>query len=628
MTSKNIKADAKRFKKNRKSFSKAGIKFIWRYFREFKKLSILIIFFALATVLGNAALIIGLFFLSSEITRVINEAIIANSGYNSDFGTYLIYMLVVFTFGYIAVAIINLTRNILAGTFSSKIGKKMREDVFMKLKVIRVLYYDQTASGDLISRVANDTDNVTNFIADNAVGIVNDMAQLVIMAIAMFIFSPIISAITILGFLPIIFVIVYFILKISRKSFVARQQSIGKLNAFFEEAFSSLKSIKAVNATQKIYQDFSENNNRQIKVDRKAEIIGYYVFSWNLFINDLLNLIILVIPVVFMINNREWGGVISTTTNGVTNPESFAVLATYNLFYRNYAGPQFQIFNNLNNFQNAVAGADRVNEVHIQESEHNEKETVDLIDIKGDVSIRNLNFSYLPDKPILKNVSFDVKRGQSVGIVGPTGSGKTTIINLLTKFYDVENGNILIDNIPIQNITKKSMRNNVSIVLQDTFLFNETIMENIRYARPEASDEEVIEAAKIANAHNMIMKLEKGYQTPLDENVMNLSQGEKQLLAIARAVLKDSSILILDEATSSIDTETEAIIQKAMLKLQEGKTTFIIAHRLSTIKHADLIIVLKNGEILEKGNHEQLLAEKGFYYSMYYSNQRDMDSFE
>lgn len=295
------------------------------------------------------------------------------------------------------------------------------------------------------------------------------------------------------------------------------------------------------------------------------------------------------------------------------------IIFSFILYMRNFTRPINEIFNLFNTIQSALAGAERVFEVMDEEKEQDRVGAVDMENIEGEVILEDVHFSYVPEKPILKDATLTAKKGQTIAIVGPTGAGKTTIINLLTKFYDIDSGLITIDGHDIQKVTRESLRKSIAIVLQDTYLFSESVRENIRYGNLDATDEEVEQAAKLANAHSFIKQLPDGYDTILSDNGSNLSQGQRQLLAIARAILMKSSILILDEATSSIDTRTEVAIQRAMEHLMKGKTTFVIAHRLSTIRNADQILALKDGEIIERGTHYELLEKDGFYANLYNS---------
>lgn len=313
------------------------------------------------------------------------------------------------------------------------------------------------------------------------------------------------------------------------------------------------------------------------------------------------------------------GGILALKTTGLSIGNIFVFI----LYMRNFTRPINEILNIFNTVQSALAGAERVFEIMDEVPEMDPEGAHDVSELDGDVILNHVKFSYDKGKTILKDACIHAKKGETVAIVGPTGAGKTTIINLLTKFYDIDSGDILIDGENLNQLTRSSLRRNISMVLQDTYLFSETVRENIRYGRLNASDEDVVSAAKTANAHGFIMQLPEGYDTVLSDNGSNLSQGQRQLLAIARAVLSNASILILDEATSSIDTRTEVQIQKAMLRLMEGKTTFVIAHRLSTIKNADQILVLNQGEIIEQGTHEALLARDGFYANLYNSQFRE-----
>ncbi|MTL68318.1 ATP-binding cassette domain-containing protein, partial [Turicibacter sanguinis] len=339
-----------------------------------------------------------------------------------------------------------------------------------------------------------------------------------------------------------------------------------------------------------------------------AQALSGFMGPVNNFINNITFLIVAVFGGIFILSGMNM---------------TVGIVFTFILYMRNFTRPINEILNLANTIQSALAGAERVFDIMDEAPEEDLADAKDVENLDGDVILNRVKFSYDTGKTILKDASIHARRGETVAIVGPTGAGKTTIINLLTKFYDIESGEILIDGENINVMTRKSLRQSISMVLQDTYLFSETVRENIRYGRLSANDDEVIHAAKMANAHQFIMQLPDGYDTILADNGSNLSQGQRQLLAIARAILAQSSILILDEATSSIDTKTEVEIQKAMLHLMEGKTTFVIAHRLSTIRNADQILVLNQGEIIERGNHDTLLAANGFYANLYNSQFRE-----
>ncbi|MDU5263622.1 MAG: ABC transporter ATP-binding protein, partial [Clostridium celatum] len=356
---------------------------------------------------------------------------------------------------------------------------------------------------------------------------------------------------------------------------------------------SGQKVVLLFSEEEKVKEEFGEINERLTKSAIIAQGVSSFMGPINNFINNISYLIISVV-----------GGYLILKGSAIT----VGIVFSFLLYMRNFTRPINEIMNLFNTIQSALAGAERVFEVIDEEKENDKDDAIDIDNIEGHVELKDVTFSYTNGKEILKNVSLEAKKGEVIAIVGPTGAGKTTIVNLLTKFYNIDSGKILIDGKNIDEITRESLRKMVAMVLQDTYLFSETVSENIRYGRLEASDEEVIEAAKMADAHHFIKQLPQGYDTILADNGGNLSQGQRQLLAIARAILSNASILILDEATSSIDTRTEILIQNAMLKLMEGKTTFVIAHRLSTIKNADKILALKDGEIIESGTHDELLA--------------------
>lgn len=370
---------------------------------------------------------------------------------------------------------------------------------------------------------------------------------------------------------------------------------------------SGQKAILLFSQEEKVKKEFSEINKKITKNAILAEAISGCMGPINNFINNLTYLILAICGGVFLLKGMD-------ITVGVI----FSII----LYMRNFNQPINQILNISNSLQGALAGAERVFEVMDEEAEIDKEDAIDVENLDGEVKLENVDFSYDKNKKVLNNINLTAHKGQTIAIVGPTGSGKTTIINLLNKFYHIDSGTITIDGVNIDNITMESLRKSVAVVLQDTYLFSVSIKENLRYGNLNASDEEIIEAAKLANAHHFIMQLEDGYDTVLSDNGSNLSQGQRQLLAIARAILSKSSILILDEATSSIDTRTEVHIQNAMVNLMEGKTTFIIAHRLSTIRNADVILAVKDGEIIEKGTHDELLEANGFYANLYNSQFR------
>ena len=370
---------------------------------------------------------------------------------------------------------------------------------------------------------------------------------------------------------------------------------------------SGQKAVLLFSQEEKVKKEFSEINKKITKNSILAEAISGCMGPINNFINNLTYLILAICGGVFLLKGMD-------ITVGVI----FSII----LYMRNFNQPINQILNISNSLQGALAGAERVFEVMDEEAEVDKQDAIDVEKLDGEVKLENVDFSYNKNKKVLNKISLTAHKGQTIAIVGPTGSGKTTIINLLNKFYHIDRGTITIDGVDIDNITMESLRKSVAVVLQDTYLFSVSIRENLRYGNLNATDEEIIKAAKLANAHHFIMQLEDGYDTVLSDNGSNLSQGQRQLLAIARAILSKSSILILDEATSSIDTRTEVHIQNAMVNLMEGKTTFIIAHRLSTIRNADVILAVKDGEIIEKGTHDELLEAEGFYANLYNSQFR------
>lgn len=494
-------------------------------------------------------------------------------------------------------------QNMVMLKIAQRVSATMRKDLFTALQKLPLKYFDSNSSGDLMSRLTNDVDNINTTLSQSVTQLFSGIINIIGMFIAMILLSPILTLIGMIT-IPLTFMTTKTLAKKTQRFFVKQQRELGILNGYIEEMVSGQKVVLLFSEEEKVKLEFSEINERLTKSAIFAQGVSSFMGPINNFINNISYLIISVV-----------GGYLILKGSAIT----VGIVFSFLLYMRNFTRPINEIMNLFNTIQSALAGAERVFEVIDEEKENDKDDAIDIDNIEGHVELKDVTFSYTNGKEILKNVSLEAKKGEVIAIVGPTGAGKTTIVNLLTKFYNIDSGKILIDGKNIDEITRESLRKMVAMVLQDTYLFSETVSENIRYGRLEASDEEVIEAAKMADAHHFIKQLPQGYDTILADNGENLSQGQRQLLAIARAILSNASILILDEATSSIDTRTEVLIQNAMLKLMEGKTTFVIAHRLSTIKNADKILALKDGEIIESGTHDELLAKEGFYANLYNS---------
>lgn len=489
---------------------------------------------------------------------------------------------------------------------AQRTSSEIRKDLFNNLQRLPLNYFDTHSSGDLMSRLTNDIDNINMTLSQSVTQLFSGVVNIVGMLTAMLFLSPLLTLIGLLT-TPLMFILTRLIVKITQPFFIKQQKELGNLNGYIEEIVSGQKAVLLFSKEEHVKEEFSKINSRLTKNAILAQGISGAMGPVNNFTNNLTYLIVAVCGGYFILSGMSI---------------TIGILFTFILYMRNFTRPINEILNLFNTVQSALAGAERVFEVIDEPKEEDRKAARDIDNINGEVVLKNVNFSYIKGKQILKNVSLGAKKGQTIAVVGPTGSGKTTIVNLLTKFYDIDSGEILIDGESIDNIKRTSLRKSVSMVLQDTYLFSMSVRENIRYGRLTATDEEVEMAAKLANAHRFITQLPGSYETVLSDNGSNLSHGQRQLLAIARAILARSSILILDEATSAIDTRTEIAIQRAMLNLMKGKTTFVIAHRLSTIRNADEIIALKDGEVVEKGTHDELIERNGFYANLYNSQFR------
>ncbi len=480
--------------------------------------------------------------------------------------------------------------------------RDIRTDVFARLQNLPVRFFDQSSHGDLMSRLTNDVENISNILASSFSQLLSSVLSLVGIVIFMFILNVPLAIIS-LVIMPLTYFLTRFISKRTRQGFRETQHTLGELNGIIEETVTGQKTVKAFVREQATVETFGKVNQRLRKVAVRARVLVSFMG-----------------PIMNMVNNL--GLAIVACSGGWLAVQGMVTVGEIAAFI-NYAGrlgwPLNQIAQLFNSIQSALAGAERIFELMDKIPEQDAADARSLERVRGNVALNQVDFSYEAGVPVLKHVSLNASAGQMIALVGPTGAGKTTIANLLTRFYDVDNGSIYVDGEDVRAVKKEDLRRKLALVLQDNFLFADTVMENIRYGRLEATDEEVIAAAKLANADTFIHRLPYGYHTMLTERGSNLSQGQRQLLAIARAILANPDILILDEATSNVDTRTEKNLQEALLRLMKGRTSFVIAHRLSTIRDADQVLVINNGEVIERGTHESLLAQKGFYHNLYLS---------
>ncbi|MCH1626315.1 ABC transporter ATP-binding protein [Ferdinandcohnia quinoae] len=479
----------------------------------------------------------------------------------------------------------------------------MRTELFNQLHRLPIHFFDKRQHGELMSRVTNDIENVSSTLNSSVIQIFSSLLTLIGTIVIMVWLSPLLTLITLL-IVPIMFFGLKWITNRTGKLFKEQQRYLGDLNGYIEETISGQRIVKSFSQEEKVIQEFLDKSE-------KLKRAGYFAQTYSGFIPKLMN----------VLNNLSFA--IIAGIGGVFAIQKMITIGTIVIFTeyaRQFTRPLNDLANQFNTLLSAIAGAERVFDILDEELETwDEINSTVVQKVHGEVEFRNVSFSYEKGGNTIDNVSFHVDSGTSVALVGPTGAGKTTIINLLSRFYDPDGGMIFIDGIDSVKITRGSLRKNMAFVLQDSYLFQVSIMENIRYGRLNATDEEIIEAAKLANAHSFIMKLPNKYDTILKQDGNGISQGQKQLLSIARAIIANPAILILDEATSSIDTVTEVKIQEALQRLMNGRTSFIVAHRLNTIQQADQILVLDEGKMIEKGTHESLLQQKGYYHTLFNS---------
>lgn len=493
------------------------------------------------------------------------------------------------------------------GHISAKLSQKtvyrMRGDLFRKIEKLPIKYIDNHPHGDIMSRMTNDIENISNTVSNSVTSLISSIIT-IIGAFSLMLYHSWQMTLVALVTIPLTVLVTTKLTKYVRRYFMRQQQLLGAINSQVEESVTGYKTVVAFGHENEIKDEFNRTGDELRTAGIKAEIFGGVMGPLMNIIGNVGFLLIVICGALFTMK-----GLIGITT-----------IYVFIQYSKQFTRPINEVANQYTSILNAITGAERVFEITDQNDETDEGKKVLLpADIKGNISFRNICFSYVQSEPVLKNFNLEISSGQKIAIVGKTGSGKTTIINLLTRFYETDSGKILLDGTDIREITKVSLRKNIAIVLQDTVLFSDTVGANIRYGRPEASEAETEAAAKAAKAHDFITRMPEGYDTVLDESGGNISQGQKQLLTIARAILADPKILILDEATSSVDTRTEMDIQSAMINLMQGRTTLIIAHRLSTIRDADKIIVLDDGRIVEAGNHNELIAAEGVYYGLYMS---------
>lgn len=579
-----------------KDFKKT-FKRVFMYFKKDKKITRLI--FLLVIIDSIISTIIP--YTLGKVVDIINIDIYSKS-------IFLKGILILLLF-YIIEFLVKLSKGIFTARLSQSIVRDMRRNLFLKFRNLPINFFDKSSTGDIMSRVTNDVDNISTGISTSLVQLITGILNILLTFIMMFILSPILTFCSII-LIPVVMFLSNFIAKRTRVFFKQQQVELGKLNSHIEEMISNINVVKAFNYEKKSVSDFKEINNRLLSISLKSQIYTSLLMP---IMNVISNIGFAIICII--------GGVLASK-DAIT----IGVIASFLSYVRQFTRPLNELANLFNTLLSAVAGCERVFEImdEQEEAQINSRTKSDIYNnknndlknsfINGDIEFKDVSFSYDSKKNILSDINLKIKAGTSNAIIGETGSGKTTIINLITNFYQIEKGKIFLDGKDIYSIDRNCLRNYFGVVPQESYIFNDTVMENIRYGNLMATDEQIISASKIANSHKFIIKMCEGYETVLSDRGEDLSEGQKQLISIARAVLKNAPILILDEATSNIDIATEAKIQDAINIMTYGKTSIIIAHRLSTISNCDNIIVLENGRIVESGNHKELIKLKGHYY--------------
>lgn len=580
---------------------KGTMKKLISYLSSYKLAILLVIVFAIGSSVFN---IVGPKILGNATTKIFEGLVskVSNSGGGIDFDA-IFRTLTILASLYIISSIFSFVQTFITSDISQKVSYNLRKSISEKINKLPLNYYDKKTNGEVLSRVTNDIDAISqnlNQILSQMITSATTLIGVLIMMLSISVTMTLVSLIVI----PLSLVMIMLVVKKSQKHFRAQQEYLGHTNGHIEEMYSGHNIMKAFNGEEKAIEEFDKLSDTLYNSAWKSQFLSGMMMPIMTFIGNLGYVIVAIM-----------GGFLA-----IRNKIQVGDILAFIQYVRSFMQPIAQTAQIANVMQQTAAAAERVFEfLEEEEVVEDVKNPISTEGIEGAVEFDHVRFGYNEDKIIINDFSINIKPGQKVAIVGPTGAGKTTIVKLLMRFYELNGGKILIDGHDYRDFTRNDLRKIFGMVLQDTWLFNGNIMENIRYGRLDASDEEVIEAAKLAHAHHFIKTLADGYNMEINEEADNISQGQKQLLTIARAILSDPKILILDEATSSVDTRTEVLIQQAMENLMEGRTSFIIAHRLSTIKNADVILVMKDGDIVEQGTHEELLKSKGFYSELYNS---------
>ena len=564
------------------------------------KAKIMVVF--MFSILSTLFTIVGPKVLGNATTELYNGVIAKLNNTGSINFNKLHTILITLLILYIISAIFNYVQGVVVSKISAKYTMDLRRKVNRKMEKLPLKYFDKKSHGEVLSLITNDIDKISQNLSNALTETVTCIIALLGMLIMMFSINVTMTLVIII-ILPICMMLTIKIASKGQKYFTYRQEGLAKVDTKVEEMLRNHNIIKVFNSEDKILKDFNKENDSLANSTWKSNFIGGIMHPIMMLIGNLSYVVIAFLGGLFVIQGKITVG----------NIQSFITYA------KNFTNPIGNLASIMTELESMIAASERVEDYLLEEEEKKLENPVLLENVKGNITFDHVKFGYDENKPIIKDFSAYVEKGKKIAIVGPTGSGKTTLVKLLMRFYDVNSGSILIDNINIQDVDRNELRKNIGMVLQDTWLYSGTIMENIRYGKLDATDDEVIEASKEAQVHHFIQTLPNSYNMQINEETSNISEGQKQLLTIARAILRDPKVLILDEATSSVDTRTEELIQKAMDSLMKGRTSFIIAHRLSTIKNADLILVLKDGDIVEQGTHEELISMHGLYNSLYYS---------